>query len=95
MMLAFPPHLFADLFLVICFELPITRTFSISLEGSSYRESTVFYFYQLTICSGICSFSARKLPHGYENVPDKPRGMLKHILINKHCVRENHVKIKV
>ena len=37
-----PIHLLISLLPVICFKLPITGTFSISLEGSSYRESTVF-----------------------------------------------------
>ena len=42
LLLAFPLHPFAYfLTLGICLELPITRIFSISLEGSSYRESTV------------------------------------------------------
>ena len=36
-----PVHLLISLFRVICFQLPITRTFSIFLEGLSYRETTV------------------------------------------------------
>ena len=48
---------------VICFELPITRTpFSISLEGSSYRESSRLQF--------ICGFSLqnvhRRISHLYK-----------------------------
>ena len=39
-----PIHFLIFLFPVICFELPITRIFfSISLEGSSYRELSALY----------------------------------------------------
>ena len=45
LVLSFTPHPIF-LFPVICFELPVTRThFSISLEGSSYRESPVVYLW--------------------------------------------------
>ena len=43
-LLAFPPHRHFLIFLfpVICFEIPITRIFfSISLEGSSYRQGVI------------------------------------------------------
>ena len=40
-------HLLISFLPVICFKLQITRTFSISLEGSSYRESTAVTKYSL------------------------------------------------
>ena len=49
MILESPPHLLLIFFFgVICFKLPITRTFFFCPEGSSYQESTVVVLYSFS-----------------------------------------------
>ena len=51
MILESPPHLLLIFFFgVICFKLPITRTFFFCPEGSSYQESTVIVLYSFSNC---------------------------------------------